>query len=74
MIKVSNVNAVDCDGALLNIIEATYQIDDGAFSGPGGTYYGEGLPGIHFKGEIFNHPIVVVIGKPDIFKFDGSSE
>ena len=49
LIKVADVNAVDGDGALLNIIEATYQIDDGAFSGSGGTYNGEGLPGSTLK-------------------------
>ena len=74
MIEVLNVDVVDGDGAALDVVEAADEVDDGAFAGAGGADDGEGLAGFDAEGEVFDDPVFVFVGKPDVFEFDGAVE
>ena len=65
-----NINAVNQDLALLDIIVAANEGENGGLAGAGGANEGHGLPGFHFEGNALQHPLVRLVGKPNILKFN----
>ncbi|MNN98453.1 hypothetical protein D3C81_2178480 [compost metagenome] len=51
---------INCNAALLRIIETEQQIDNRAFTRAGMTYESDGLTLLRFKGNVLQHVIAFV--------------
>ena len=65
-----DVDAVDQDLALLNVVVAADQGQNGGLSGAGGTDKSHGLLRLHMEGNALEHPFAGLVGEPNIFKFN----
>ena len=70
---VTDIHAVNEDLALLDVVVAADQIQNGGLARTSGTYKSHTLTGLNGKAYISQHIIFAVIGKPYIFKFDTST-
>ena len=55
--------AVDGDGALVHVVEAHQQVDEGALAAAGGSYDGGGLAGFYVEVEVFDEFLVFYVGE-----------
>ena len=69
-VHIPDVNAVDGDTALLYVIVSSDEIENRTFSGAGGPHKGNGLSWLNDKAHIPQHPLLSVVGKPDMVEFD----
>ena len=65
-----DVDAVDENLALLNIVIAADQAQNSGLARAGGANKGHRLLRLYMEGNALKHPLVGLIGKPDVFKLD----
>ena len=73
-LDVVDVDAIDQNLTLLDFVVANDQRKNRRLSRTGRTDKGTGLLRFDHKGNILQNPVVILIGKPDIFEFDPSFE
>lgn len=67
-----NIHPTNPDGALLDIVEAKEQVDQGGFAGAGVAHNCHHLAGLDANAEIPKHPIFVLVGEPYVIEFHGA--
>lgn len=65
-----DVDAVDQDLALLELIVAADEGEDGAFAGAGGADERHSLPRVHMEGNALQHPLAGDVAEPDVLELD----
>ena len=69
-LDAADVDAVDQDLALLDLVVAADQGQNGGLAGAGGAYEGHGLLGLHMEGNALEHPFVGLVAEPYVLKLD----
>ncbi len=65
-----DIDAVDQNLALLNVVVAADQREDGGLTGTGGTNKGDSLFWIYVEGYTFQNPFIRFVGEPNILELD----
>ena len=69
-----NGTTINEDAPFLVHVKPVEQIDDGRFACTRGPDKGNGFARFHPKTHVFQHPLLIGVRKPHIFKFDGSAQ
>ena len=67
---VVGVDAVDQDAAVVDLVEAQEEVDEGRLAGAGGTDDGHGLAGLHVEREIVDERRVGQVAERHVFERD----
>ena len=71
-LNIADVNAVDSNTALIHVVEAHDQVDQGGFAGAGSTYQTNHFTGLYFKIDVLQYRFIGFITKGYIFKGKGT--
>ena len=71
-IHFPDIHAVNGDFALLDVIVAPDEVEDGAFACAGGPHKGRSLPRLDHKAHVPEHPFLPVIGEPHVVERNAS--
>ena len=74
LVPLADVDAVDQDRAALDIVEAAERGDDRGLAAAGGADQSDFFTGADAKGNVFEHRLAGLVGKPDVFEFDLAGE
>ena len=66
----ADVDAVDQNLALLELVVAADEGEDGALARAGGADEGHGLAGLHMEGNALQHPLAGDVAEPDVPELD----
>src|SRR5258708_7795280 len=69
-IPVAHIHAVQQNPTLLHVVETHQQIGDRGLAGTGVPDERDGLPGSDGERNVLQDPVVVIVSKPDVLKFD----
>ena len=72
-LDMPDVDAVQCNDTLLDIVIPAKQTQNGSLSRSGIPHKSHGLAWLHMEAYILKHPVILLIGEPDVFKFDLST-
>ena len=67
---LADIDAVDQNLALLDVVIAANEAQNGGLAGAGGADKGHGLLGLHMERNALEDPFIGLIGKPNILKLD----
>ena len=66
----ADVDAIDQNLALLDVVVADDEAQDGGLAGAGGADEGHGLLGVDVEGHALQDPLAGLVGKPDVLELD----
>src|SRR3546814_3509675 len=71
---VPDVYAVQSYGAFINLIEAAQDIDGRRLPGACGAHKSQGFTRLYRKVDVFQHPFILIICKPDVVEDNFSTD
>ena len=69
-VELAHVDAVEGHTALVHVVQAGNQIDDGALAGAGGPDDGDAVPRLQFKADVLEHGAVLLVAETDVVEHD----
>src|SRR5690606_34246854 len=67
---LADVYPIQQDSPLVYFVKATEDIDGGRLAGSGGPYQRQRFAGLYVKVDVFEYPLVVVVGEPHLVEYD----
>src|SRR5699024_12302755 len=70
--QVANIYPIQQNLSTVNVIKTHQKINNGGFSGAGGSYDGNGFAGIGLKRDVFKHFLFLIIAKGNLIEGNSS--